>query len=108
MNIFGNLTGGQIFFITFFGFALLLILVSLRKEVKEKTLPKVVLRLIFLLVGSRILYFGLYEIESGRWTGVIWVLIGPIVVYLGRGRERIKERMKKRAEKDLPRGGEKE
>ena len=100
MNIFGNLTGGQIFILTFFGFALLLILISLRREVKERTLPKVAFSLICLLIGCRILYYGIYEIESGRWTGVIWVLIGPIVVYLGRGRERIEEAMKKRAEEE--------
>jgi hypothetical protein len=100
MNIFGNLTGGQIFIMTFFGFALLLILISLRREVKERTLPKVVFSLIFLVIGTRILYIGIYEIESGRWTGVIWVLFGSIVVYLGRGRERIEEMMQKRAVKD--------
>ena len=100
MNIFGNLTGGQIFIITFFGFALLLILISLRREVKERTLPKVVFSLICLLIGGRITVYGFSEIQSGRWMGVIWVLFGPIVVYLGRGRERIEVLKQRRAEKN--------
>jgi hypothetical protein len=100
MNVFGNLTGGQIFIIAIFGFMLLLLLESLRREVKERTLPKVVFRLICLIIGMQIIFYGFREIQSGRWTGVIWVLIGPIVVYLGRGRERIEDLMKKRAEKD--------
>lgn len=106
MNIFGNLAGGQIFFIAFFGFALLLILISLRREVKERTLPKVVFSLIFLVIGSQIIFYGFREIQSERWTGVTWVLFGSIVVYLGRGRERIKDLMKKRAEKDQRKGGD--
>jgi hypothetical protein len=100
MNIFGNLTGGQIFLIVVFGFWLLLILVSLRRELMERPWPKVVFSLICLLIGSRIIFYGFSEIQSGRWMGVIWVLFGPIVVYLGRSRERIEERMKKRAEED--------
>ena len=100
MNIFGNLSGGQIFIIVVFGFALLLILISLRREVKERTLPKVALSLICLLVGGRITVYGFREIQSGRWTGVIWVLFGPVILYLGGSREIIKEKMQERLEED--------
>ena len=100
MNIFGNLTGGQIFIIAVFGFMLLLILESLRREVREKPWPKVAFSLICLVIGYRIMFYGFGEIQSGRWTGVIWVLFGPVIVYLGRSRERIEEMMQKRAEKD--------
>jgi len=100
MSIFGNLTGGQIFIIAVFGFMLLLILESLRREVREKPWPKVAFSLICLVIGYRIMFYGFSEIQSGRWTGVIWVLFGPVIVYLGRSRERIEEMMQKRAEKD--------
>ena len=100
MNIFGNLTGGQIFIIAVFGFMLLLILESLRREVREKPWPKVAFSLICLVIGYRIMFYGFSEIQSRRWTGVIWVLFGPVIVYLGRSRERIEEMMQKRAEKD--------
>lgn len=100
MNIFGNLTGGQIFIIVLFGFWLLLILVSLRKELMERPRYKVAFSLICLIIGGQILYYGLREIQSGRWAGVIWVLFGPVIVYLGGSRERIQEVTKKRAEKD--------
>ena len=79
---------------------LLLFLESLRRELKERPWYKVAFRLIFLVIGGQITYYGLREIQSGRWTGVIWVLFGPVIVYLGGSRERIEEMMQKRAEKD--------
>ena len=100
MNIFNDLTGGQIFFIAVFGFMLLLLLESLRRELKERPWPKVAFRLICLIISSQIIFYGFSEIQSGRWTGVIWVLFGPVIVYLGGSRERIEEMMQKRAEKD--------
>ena len=100
MKIFNNLTGGQIFFIAIFGFMLLLLLESLRRELKERPWPKVAFRLICLIIGSQIIFYGFREIQSGRWTGVIWVLFAPVIVYLGGSRERIEEMMQKRAEKD--------
>jgi len=101
MNIFNNLTGGQIFCIAIFGFMLLLILESLRRELMEKPWPKVVFTWICLIIGFRIMFYGFSEIQSGRWTGVIWVLFGPVIVYLGRSREKIEEMMQKRAEEDV-------
>jgi glycerol-3-phosphate acyltransferase PlsY len=57
--------------------------------------------MICLIIGCQIIFYGLLEIQSGRWTGVILVLLGPVIPYLGyRSRERIEEMMKKRAEKD--------
>jgi len=57
--------------------------------------------MICLIIGCQIIFYGLREIQSGRWTGVILVLLGPVIPYLGyRSRERIEEMMKKRAEKD--------
>ena len=100
MNIFGNLTGGQIFCIAIFGFMLLLTLESLRRELKERPWPKVAFRLICLIIGCQIMFYGFREIQSGRWMGVIFVLFGPVIVYLGGSRERIEEMMKKRAEED--------
>ncbi len=100
MNIFGNLSGGQIFCATILGFMLLLVLESLRRELKERPWPKVVFRLICLIIGGQFIFYGLREIQSGIWTGVIWVLFGPVNVYLWKSREIIKEMMKKRAEKD--------
>ena len=100
MNIFDNLSGGQIFIIVVFGFVLLLILESLRRELMERPWPKVAFRLICLIIGSQTTFYGFREIQSGRWTGVIWVLFGPVIVYLGGSRERIEEMMQKRAEED--------
>lgn len=79
---------------------LLLVLESLRRELKERPWYKVAFSFICLIIGGQIIFYGLSEIQSGRWTGVIWVLFGPVIVYLGRSRERIEEMMKKRAEKD--------
>ena len=57
--------------------------------------------MICLIIGCQIIFYGLLEIQSGRWTGVILVLLGPVIPYLGyRSRERIEEMMKKRVEKD--------
>jgi len=85
MNIFGNLTGGQIFCIVLLGFMMLLVFDSIRREVKERTLPKVAFRLTCLIIGINIAFYGIREIQSGGWTGVIWVLFGPVIVYLGGG-----------------------
>ena len=104
MNIFGNLSGGQIFCATILGFMLLLVLESLRRELMERPWPKVAFRLICLIIGCQIMYYGIREIQLGRWTGVIWVLFGPVLPYLGGSREIIKEKMQKRAEKDQQRG----
>ena len=71
MNIFNNLTGGQIFCIAILGFMLLLMLESLRRELIEKPWPKVAFRWICLIIGCQIMFYGLREIQSGRWTGVI-------------------------------------
>jgi len=100
MNIFGNLSGGQIFIITVFGFMLFLILESLRRELKERPWYKVAFRLICLIIGCRVALYGIREIQSGRWTGVIWVLFGPVILYLGGSREIIKEKMQERLEED--------
>ena len=99
MNIFGNLSGGQIFCATILGFMLLLGLESLRRELKGRPWPKVAFRLTCLIISYRIVFYGFSEIQSGRWTGAIWVLIGPVILYLGGSREIIKEKMQKRAEK---------
>ena len=100
MNIFNNLTGGQIFCATILGFMLLLLLESLRRELKERPWPKVAFRLICIIIGCQFIFYGLREIQSGRWTGLIFVLFGPVFPYLGGSREIIEEMMKKRAEKD--------
>ena len=100
MNILGNLTGGQIFIITVFGFMLFLILESIRRELKVRPWYKVAFRLTCLIIGMRIIFYGLREIQSGRWTGLLFVLFGPIITYFGGSREILKEKMKKRAVKD--------
>jgi len=55
------------------------------------------------IIGGYIVIHGIREIQSGRWTGVIWVLIGPIISYMGGWRERIEYLKQKRAEKDQQR-----
>ena len=100
MNILGNLTGGQIFCATILGFMLFLTLVSLRIELMERPWPKVVFRWICLIISCQTMFYGFREIQSGRWTGGIWVLIGPVILYLGGSRERIEEKMQKMAEED--------
>jgi len=100
MNIFGNLTGGQIFCIVLLGFMIILVFDSIRRELKERPWPKVAFRWICLIISCRIVFYGFSEIQSGRWTGAIWVLIGPVILYLGGSRERIEDVMKKRAVKD--------
>jgi glycerol-3-phosphate acyltransferase PlsY len=57
--------------------------------------------MICLIIGCQIIFYGLLEIQSERWTGAILVLLGLFIPYLGyRSRERIEEMMKKRVDKD--------
>lgn len=92
--------GGQIFWDVLLGFMLILTLKFLRRELKVRPWFKVAFRWMCLMICFGFISQGLREIQSGRWTGLTWLLIGLIVVYLGGGRERIQEAMKKRAEED--------
>ena len=100
MNFISKLTGGQIFLIATFGFMLLVMLELFRRQTIDEPWPKVAIRWIFRFIGYGILFRGLSEIQSGRWTGVVWVLIGPLISYMGGWGERIEYLRQKRAEKD--------
>jgi len=99
MNVISNLTGAQIFLIAIFGFILLVMLEWFRRETIDEPWQKVAVRWILVMMGGFIVIYGLRGLRSGRWTGVIWVLIGPIISYIG-SRERIEVLKQKRAEKD--------
>ena len=99
MNFISNLTGGQIFLIAIFGVTLLVMLELFRRQTIDEPWQKVAIRWIFRFIGYGILFRGLSELQSGRWTGVVWVLIGPLISYMGGWGERIEKLIQKRAEK---------
>ena len=49
--------------------------------------------------GCLVVVHGFRELQSGRWTGVIWVMIGTGIAYMS-NRERIEVQKQKRAEKN--------
>ena len=100
MNFISKLTGGQIFCIAILGFMVLVMLEWFRRDTMIMPWPKVAVMWISAIIGGYIVIHGFREIQSGRWTGVIWVLIGPIISYMGGWGERIEYLKQKRAEKD--------
>ena len=56
---------------------------------------KPAVRTICSIIGGFIVIYGLRELRSGRWTGSICVLIGPVFPYMAN-----REGWQKRAEKD--------
>lgn len=82
---------------------ILVMLEWFRRDTMIMPWPKVAVMWISAIIGGYIVIHGIREIQSGRWTGVIWVLIGPIISYMGGWRERIEYLKQKRAEKDQQR-----
>ena len=87
MNFIGKLTGGQIFLIATFGFMLLVLLELFRRQTIDEPWQKVAIRRISAMIGGYIVMHGFFGLQSGKWVGVIWVLIGPVIVYMGGVRE---------------------
>ena len=59
---------------------------------------KVAKRYILVTIGGLVLIYGFHEFQSGRWIGLVWVLAGAHITYIG-SREIIEELRQKRAEK---------
>ena len=99
MNFISKLTGGQIFLIAIFGFMLLVMLELFRRETKSMPRTIAAVGMIGGILGSFVVVYGLRKLQSGRWTGVIWVLIGPIISYMV-NRKRIDYLKQKKAKKE--------
>ena len=100
MNIISELSGGQIFCIAILGFMVLVLLEWFRRDTMIMPLSKVVVMWISAITGGYVVIYGLRELQSGRWTGVVWVLIGPLISYMGGWGERIEYLRQKRTEKN--------
>jgi len=99
MNFISNLTCGQLFAIIIGGFMILVMLEWFRRQAISIPWPIVAVGMIGGGIGSFVVCYGFRELQLGRWTGVIWVLIGAGIAYIA-NRERIEYLRQKRAEKD--------
>ena len=100
MNFISKLFCGELFTIIIGGFIILVMLEWFWREAMIKPWPKVVTLWLNAITGGYVVIYGLRELQSGRWTGVVWVLIGPLISYMGGWGERIEYLKQKRAEKD--------
>ena len=99
MNFISKLSGGQIFLVVIFGFMLLVMLELFRRQAISIPWPIVAVGMIGGGIGCLVMGHGFRELQSGRWTGVIWVMIGTGIAYMA-NRERIDYLKQKKAEKD--------
>ena len=99
MNFISNLSCGELFLIIIGGFMILVMLELFRRQAISIPWPIVAVGMIGGILGSFVVFYGFRELQSGRWTGVIWVMIGTGIAYMA-NRERIDYLKQKKAEKD--------
>ena len=99
MNFISNLSCGELFLIIIGGFVVLVMLEWFRRQAMIMPWTIAAVGMIGGILGSFVVVYGFREIQSGGWTGVIWVMIGAGVAYMA-NRKRFDYLKQKKAEKD--------